>query len=205
MESNVVMILAGAALVIFIAFARYRAGLARGRFLGMQAASAELSRGVSANYEREGEPLPEGVSKILDEIKVALVRAKTWDEKYDAYRVRLWTFGNEMGEASAGRGFDQGQDWMQPRKGELRVDLTVQELLDLNFAAHVGFERRMEPGDYLAFREKKEAQRVTDAIERFERNVPKEYRDPDEPYALSFNRQTLIWNRWPQKDDSSAR
>jgi hypothetical protein len=79
------------------AFERYRTGLAKGRFLGMQAASQELSRGVSVHYAREGEPLPEGVSKIRDEIKMAVSKATNWDAKYEAYRIRLWNFGNEMG------------------------------------------------------------------------------------------------------------
>jgi hypothetical protein len=56
----------------------------------------------------------------------------------------------------------------------------------------------------LAFRDQKDAEEATHAIERLEFYIPKDPSDSD-PYALSFNRQTMIWNRWPSSGGSAGR
>jgi hypothetical protein len=50
-----------------------------------------------------------------------------------------------------------------------------------------------------AFKDQKEAETATQAIERLEFYIRKELRNPDDPYAHSFNRQTMIWRRWPSE------
>jgi hypothetical protein len=46
--------------------------------------------------------------------------------------------------------------------------------------------------DTFAFKDEKDADDAQSAIENLEFKMPKEWRDPDDPYAFSFSRQRII-------------
>jgi hypothetical protein len=171
---------------------------ARGRLQGMRGAMYEITRGVSSHYEHEGKDIPERVAKCVDETKNMVGKAKTVQQKCEAYRINFWSLGNVMGEAAWQDGFEEGQRFTDPRDGEIRVDLTSKELVNIHWLAHYGFENMIWNKDGpFTFKDENDAERATHAIERLETNMPKQYRDEDDPYAQSFNRQTMIWDRWP--------
>jgi hypothetical protein len=173
---------------------------ARGRLQGIEEAIYELARGVSAHYEQEGEPIPERVGKCIDEMKARVAKAGGAQAKCHAFKVHFWDLGNVMGEAAWQNGFEAGQRFTDPRESEIRVDLPLKELMNIRWLAHFGFENMVGNQDGpFTFKDEKDAEEATHAIERLEFYIPKERRDPSDPYALSFNRQTMIWNRWPSE------
>jgi hypothetical protein len=143
----------------------------RGKLDGMRSASSELAKGVSSHYEHEGEECHE-------------------------YEIGLWNLGSAMGEACWQKGFDAGQQWTKPEDGEIRIDLSVEELMNVRLLAHRGFEDCMIDRDG-GFENVQQAEKAPSAIEKVEFHIPRKMRQDDDPHALSFNRATMIWNRWP--------
>jgi hypothetical protein len=169
-----------------------------GHLIGIRETLFEVTRGVSTHYERKGEEIPETVAKAVDDMKAYVAKAKTAAAKCEAYRAHLWRLGDVMGGAAWGQGFEAGQRWTAPSDGEIRVDLTLKELRNLCWLAHFGFENMMWQTDgSFTFSDQKDANEATRAIEALERCTPDADRDPSDPYALAFNRQTMIWERWP--------
>jgi hypothetical protein len=80
------------------------------------------------------------------------------------------------------------------------VDLSEREVLNLAFLAHIGFEKMIgREGPKREFDDEQDAERASEAIRQLERHKPKDAVDESDPYAQAFNRQTMIWDRWPTK------
>jgi hypothetical protein len=160
-----------------------------------------MTRGVSSHYEREGEPIPEDVATCIDKMKANVARAPNAREKCVAYEVHLWTLGNVTGEAAWQGGFDAGSRFFNtPSEGHIRIELTVGDLMQVLRLADVGFGKLIcDKESAIAFKDQKNAEAATQAIERLEFYTPKELRNPGDPYAHSFNRQAMIWRRWPSE------
>jgi hypothetical protein len=140
-------------------------------------------------------------------MKAQAAKAGSAHAKCEVYMGHSWDLGNVMGEAAWQRGFDAGRRFFTtPSDGEIRVNLSPAELMKVHWLAHVGFEYLVEHTEStfafkdLAFKDQKEAEEATHAIEHLEFYIPKTHRDPTDPYALSFNRQTSIWRRWPSEE-----
>jgi hypothetical protein len=200
MDYNVPVVLILAVVGIVVLVEPWRGRHQKGRVAGIQETMREITRGISQHYEHQGQDLPERVTKAVDEMKERVAKAATVKEKCNAYEIHLWSLGNLMGEACWHSGFEEGQRFSDPRKGEIRIDLTEQELLNIHWLAHYGFENMMPnyaPLRQHHFSSEEDAERATHAVETLERAVPKKHRDPSDPYALAFNRQTMIWDQWP--------
>jgi hypothetical protein len=186
------------ALVFFI----LREVYARGKLSGIRETMQEISRGVSNHYEHEAKEIPEAVAKAIDQVKASVARATGATRKCEAYRNHMWQLGNEMGQAAWQDGFEDGRRFADPRNGDIRIDLSTKELLNIGWCAHFGFENMMpkyNPGGLHRFKNEDDAYAAAYAIERLERSIPREYRDESDPYALAFNRQTMIRQQWPTK------
>jgi hypothetical protein len=76
----------------------------------------------------------------------------------------------------------------EPREGEIRIDLTTKELVNICWLAHFGFKNMIKDESYYAFNDARDAEEATHAIEKIERHRPEDYRDPDDRYAQAINR-----------------
>ena len=171
----------------------------KGRFYGMQEGAQEMSIGMSGHYEREGEEFPELVTEAIDRLKERVSTVRSEKGKGDAYRLGLSDLARAIGNAVYGKGFDDG---CIAREGEVRIDFTTKELADLSWMAHYGFENMMP--NYMSipkhrFENEENALAAARAIDKLEGYLPKEFRDPGEPYAIAGNRQQLIWEQWPSQ------
>jgi hypothetical protein len=193
----VFLIILGAMLIVTAVLAM-RSIYAQGQLAGTRKAVYEMTRGISTHYEHDDQPLPERVAKCVDEMNASITRAPNAREKCHAYQNHFWGLGNVMGEAAWQDGFEAGHRFIAPKSGEVRVDLAIEDLMEIRRLADFGFENMIWNRDSpFTFKDEKEAEAATHAIERFEFHIPKERRDPSDPYAHSFNRQTMIWRRWP--------
>ena len=106
-----------------------------------------------------------------------------------------------MGQASWNAGFETGMKFTAPKTDEVQIDLPVGCLLNIRFMAHIGFQH-MITDEFIGFKNEQDAQNATRNIEHLEFAIPQKYRDESDPYALSFNRQTMIWSRWPKASEN---
>jgi hypothetical protein len=207
MDSVFSFILIGIIAVIWLAVAALSAAreiFAWGRLRGIEEATYELTGGVSAHYETNGKPIPKRVAKRIGDVKAWVSKASGTREKSRAYRMHLRNLGHAMGVAAWRDGFEAGQRITDPKDGDMRIDLSLKELMNIHRLAHFGFENMMWDKEF-TFRDKKDAEEATHAIERLERRLPKQQRNPNDPRALSFNRQTMIWDRWSSEKRAAVR
>ena len=187
------------AAIILLAKISYDAG----RFNGIRQTTMRLTDGISFHYEYKDRKPPEGVAKTINEINARVRKARTIAEKCDLYYTSLSDL-SAMGEAAYDKGFDAAHGLFEPRSEQIHIVLPTKELLNLTWLAHFGFENmipKYSPFSAHHFLKEEEAQAATGAIERLERAVPKQYRDPEEPYALAESRHQLIWQQWPAKKE----
>jgi hypothetical protein len=197
---EILIVLAVFQLLLLISFGSLlRSYFIRGRHRGMQEAAAEIIRGVNSHFEVEGQ-LPAGVLKALKTLKTApghVSHHKQLDLRY----AQLWIFGDAIGSACRGRGYLSGKQTMAPREGKILVELSPNELLQLNWLAHLGFQHMMP--NYRGFETHRfsgedDARDGDKAVERLEVSIPAMHR-PVDPIALSNGRLALIENWWSER------
>ena len=149
----------------------------RGRLRGMQEAAAETIRGIHSHFEVEGQ-LPPGVSKTLEKLKTA-AGSLSHHKQLELRHAQLWMFGDAIGSACWGKGYRAGKLAMAPRDGRLLVELSPNQLLQLNRLAHVGFQHMMP--NYRGFETHRfsgedDARNGARAVERLEVSIPAMHR-----------------------------
>jgi hypothetical protein len=186
-------------LLLISAGSLLRAYFIRGRHRGMQEAAVEIIRGVNSNFEVVGQ-LPPAVSKALETLKTApgnVSHRKQIDLRY----AQLWIFGDAIGCACWSKGYRLGKQAMAPREDKISVELSLNELLQLNWLAHLGFQHMMP--NYRGFETHRfsgegDARDGAKAVERLEVSIPATHR-PVDPAALSNGRLALIENWWSNR------
>src|SRR5882757_1763229 len=178
-----------------------RSCFVRGRLCGMQEAATEIIRGVNSHFETEGKPLPAGVSKALETLKTATAGRLSQQKLAELRHAQLWIFGDAMGSACWSKGFRSGKHTMAPRDGKIYAELSVDELLQLTWLAHLGFQSMMP--NYRGFESHRftgedDAREGARAIERLEVSIPATHR-PLEPTSLANGRMNLIENWWSER------
>jgi hypothetical protein len=81
------------------------------------------------------------------------------------------------------------------------IELSLDELLELNWLAHLGFQHMMP--NYRGFETHRfsgedAARHASKAVERLEVSIPETHR-PVDPTALSNGRLTLVENWWSER------
>jgi hypothetical protein len=176
-----------------------RSSFVRGRFRGMEDAATEIIRGVNSHFETEGQQLPAGVSKALETLKGATGRVSHQKQLAVRY-AQLWVFGDAIGSACWSKGFRSGKRTMAPRDGKILVELSVDELVQLTWLAHHGFQHMMpnyRGFEIHRFSGEDDARSGARAIERLEVSIPAKHRAGD-PAAPCNGRLTLIENWWSE-------
>ncbi len=138
----ILSILFGISMVV-AAVSMVRGWLAKVRLDGMREVVDTIIRNASHHYERPGEPLPEEIEKAIDDLHAGVKRRKNDRERGDAYRVGAAVLLDRMGQAGVDRGFKSGQDWSEPRDGEYRIDMPIENWRRIRYLAHIGFQHQM--------------------------------------------------------------
>jgi hypothetical protein len=178
-----------------------RSYFAKGRLAGMEEATLEIIRGINCHYESAGQAPPDQVTKALEAIKT-FARGASHEKSIYRYQARLWIFGDAVGAACWRKGYDACRLRMMTKDDQIRVDLSVGELLHLTSLAHLGFKKMM-PNDrgieMHRFDGEEHALEGTRAVERLELAIPEKHR----PFGHSDNRQSLIRHWWPMEQISA--
>ena len=177
----------------------------KGRLQGMEEATLEISGGISSHYELEGQAIPERVAKAGKELKaVARKPRKKAYGSTDPYHAQLWIVGDAIGEACWLKGHAAGIRRKTPAEGKIRVDLSLTELLQLSWLAHLGFQHMMpnyRGFEIHRFSGEDDACEGARAIAKIEGAIPAK----DRPFAdLSVqlkSRQKLICDWWKKPLD----
>ena len=187
---NVMLLLAG--------WSCSRSYYERGRLQGMRDAGREMIRGISSHYELDGQGVPDSVHKAVAGVKTIsaknLARATT-----DPYEARFWNFGDAIGEACWRKGHGSGLRKREPAKGKFRIDLSLNELLQLSWLAHLGFQHMMpnyRGFEIHRFSGEQDAQEGAIAIGRIESAIPAAERPFDDLSIQLKSRQRLIIDWW---------
>lgn len=174
--------------------------------VGSRAGLSEASRFIVEGFSLEVEPKSrseayEEVSKAYNEVKERLKRIHSLPltGQGSLRRLRCVELGRAIACSAIAEGAEMQHTWSAPNGGEIRVELTFQELKDIHWLAHYGFEHMIwNTREAFTFKDKEDATKASRAVSQLERLLPKDPDDSD-PYALSFNRETMIWERWPSK------
>jgi hypothetical protein len=177
-----------------------------GRRQGMEEAIREMARGVSSHCQLEGGTLPPAVEKAMAAVRATPARRRGGSKAKatDPSHAQLWIFGNAIGEACWLKGHGAGVRRKAPAEGRIRVDLSVGELLQLGWLAHLGFQHMMP--NYRGFENYRfsgedDAQDAARAISRIEAATPAKARPMADPSANYKSRLRLIGDWWQVTSD----
>jgi hypothetical protein len=193
------------AALIWVGWSCARSYFNRGRLRGAEDATREILRGLGAHCEFEGGNIPDTVAKALKLIAAAS------DKRYDsvkafneAYHPQLWVLGDAIGEACWLKGHTAGMKRKAPSAGKIRVDLSLNEILQLSWLAHLGFQNMMpnyRSFEIHRFSHGEDAHEAAKAVSRVECAIPSKLRPFADPSIQLKSRQKLICDWWPSAPD----
>ena len=154
-----------------------------------------VSRTCSYHYEREGEQLPENVDKALVHMK-GRTQAREGHRGQDrSLSHRRQHTGRRHGRA----GIRQGHRGWAAVDGAVRRRKARRHDGARNPRPRVPGRRRLPSrhrgGRGTNFQNAADAEHASNAINTLESRLPPAIED--DPYAFSWNRQTSIWDKWP--------
>jgi hypothetical protein len=172
----------------------------KGRLRGGEEATREILRGLSFHYELEGRTAPESVVKALKVVNAAArPHKKRRSSSPEPYHVHLCNLGYTVGEACWLKGHGAGARRKAPADGKIRLDLSLDELLQLSWLAHHGFQHMMpnyRSFEIYRFSDSEEAEEGAKAVSKIECAIP-EKRRPFADLTVQFKkRQKLIDDWW---------
>jgi hypothetical protein len=187
--------------LLILAMSSARSYFEKGRCEGMEEAIREIARGITSHCQLEGGGLPVGVEKAISALNaVSLSKrrrsAKGWR---DAYNAQLWVLGDAIGEACWLKGHGAGVRRKAPAQGKIRVDLSLNELLQLGWLAHLGFQHMMpnyRGFEIYRFGGEEDAQEGARAIGKIEAVIPARARPIADLSVTHKSRQKLICDWW---------
>jgi hypothetical protein len=200
-EAVDILFILGVLLIAFVvaAWSCARSYFEKGRLRGMEEATREIVRGISSHYEVEGQ-IPECVGKALKQTKAVSGRGpKTGRGVTDPYHAQLWVVGDAIGDACWLKGHAAGMRRKTPAEGKIRVDLSLNELLQLSWLAHLGFQYMMpnyRGFEIHRFSGEEDAREGAIAISKVEGAIPARIRPFADLAVQLKNRQKLISDWW---------
>jgi hypothetical protein len=102
-------------------------------------------------------------------------RRRTGTKTTDPYHAQLWILGDAIGEACWLKGHASGIRRKAPAEGKIRVDLPINELLQLSWLAHLGFQHMMpnyRGFEICRFSSEADAQEGAPAVGKIEGVIP---------------------------------
>lgn len=198
---DILYILGGLQMALVVAsWSCARSYFERGRLRGMEEATREIVRGLSSHYELTGQTIPERVAKAAEAVRtISEKRLKKSRGATDPYHAQLWIFGDAAGEACWLKGHAAGVRRRDPAEGKFRVDLSLNELLQLSWLSHLGFQNMMpnyRGFEIHRFTGEEDAQEGAKAVSRIESAIPAKARPFADLSAQLTSRQKLIRDWW---------
>jgi hypothetical protein len=196
-----ILFILGVLLVAFVVagWSCARSYFEKGRLRGMEEATREIIRGVTSHYEIEAQ-IPECVGKALEQAKaVSGRRPKTSRGLTDPYHAQLWIVGDAIGDACWRKGHAAGIRRKAPAEGKIRVDFSLNELLQLSWLAHLGFQYMMpnyRGFEIHRFSGEEDAREGAIAVGKIECAIPGKMRPFADLGIQLKNRQKLISDWW---------
>ncbi len=167
----------------------------KGRLRGVEEATREIIRGVELHYTGKKSAIPEDVVKAIEAVKtVAGTKPGA-----DPYQARLWVFGDAVGRACWRKGYVAGLRELTPEQGKIRLDFSINELLQLSWLAHLGFQHMMpnyRGFEIHRFAGEADASEGACAVSRLEAAIQAKHKLLDDPLVRSNSRQALIRGWW---------
>src|SRR3984957_16461709 len=185
-------------LLLISAGSMLRSYFVRGRHRGMQEAATEIIRGVNSHFDVVEGQLPPSVSKALEILNAAPGNA-SHRKQLDHRRAQLWIFGDAVGSACRSKGYRPGKQTMGPREGRMFIELSLDELLELNWLAHLGFQHMMpnyRGFEIHRFSGEEDAWEGAKAVAKIEAVIPAKERPFSDLSVQVQGRQKLIRDWW---------
>jgi hypothetical protein len=203
---DILFMLGGLLVALVVAgFSCAKSYFEKGRLRGMEEATREIARGVSSHYEAEGQVVPEKVAKAIKAVRaVSGKRFKVRAGSTDPYHAQLWILGDAIGEACWLKGHAAGVRRKAPAEGKIRLDLSLNELLQLSWLAHLGFQNMMpnyRGFEIHRFSGETDAQDGAIAVGKIESAIPAKDRPFGDLSAQLKKRQKLIRDWWQPVPD----
>jgi hypothetical protein len=196
---DILFVLSGLLVAFVVAgFSCARSYFEKGRLQGMEEATREMTRGIGPHYELGGQVAPERVAKALKAFEA--VSGKHWKKgSTDPYHPQFWIIGDAIGEACWLKGHAAGMRRKAPAEGKIRVDLSLNELLQLSWLAHLGFQHMMP--NYRGFEihrfgDEENAWEGAKAVAKIEAVISTKERPFADLSVQVKNRQKLICDWW---------
>jgi hypothetical protein len=195
-----ILLVIGGLLAAFVGagFSCARSYLEKGRLRGMEEATREMTRGLASHYEREDQVASKRLAAALKAFKD--VSGKPWKKaSTDPYHAQLWIVGDAIGEACWLKGHAAGMRRRAPAEGKIRVDLSLNELLQLSWLAHLGFQHMMpnyRGFEIHRFSGEEDAWEGAKAVARIEAVIPAKERPFSDLSVQVKGRQKLICDWW---------
>lgn len=193
-------------LLCFAAFSSARSYFHNGRRRGLEEAVREFVRGICLHYGEQGQP-PAAVAAALQKVKVLADKSsRPSNMAIQRLQAELWCLGDAIGDACWLKGHAAGVRRKAPAEGKIRVDFSLNELLQLSWLAHLGFQHMMpnyRGFEIHRFSGEEDANEGAMAVSRIEAVIPLK----DRPFAdLSVQverRQALISEWWRETSTRS--
>jgi hypothetical protein len=174
----------------------------KGRRRGMEEATRELARGVNSHYEAHGSAASERLEAAFNGMNK--ITGKARNGLADPYHAQLWVLGDAIGEACWLKGHAAGLRRKAPAEGKIRIDLSLNELLQLSWLAHLGFQHMMpnyRDFEIHRFSGEDDAGEGALAVSRIESAIPVSARPFADLSAQLKRRQRLISDWWQDAPD----
>ena len=201
---NILLVLGGLLVAFVVAgFSCARSYFEKGRLRGMEEATREMTRGIASHYELGGQLAPERVAVALEAFKAVSGKHRKKGST-DPHHAQLWTVGDAIGEACWVKGHAAGVRRKAPAQGKLRVDLSLNEVLQLSWLAHLGFQHMMpncRGFEIHRFSGEEDAWEGANAVARIEAVIPAQERPFSDLSVQVRNRQKLICDWWQAVPD----
>jgi hypothetical protein len=172
----------------------------------MEEATREIARGVSSHCELDGAIVPVAVEKAMAAVKAVSQRRRrpTRTKTTDPYHAQLWILGDAIGEACWLKGHGSGIRRKAPAEGKIRIDLSINELLQLSWLAHLGFQHMMpnyRGFEIYRFSSEADALEGARAVGKIEGVIPAKDRPVADLTVQFKSRQKLISDWWQAEPD----
>ncbi|MFY9954458.1 hypothetical protein [Bradyrhizobium sp.] len=135
---------------------------------------------------------------------VSQKRRRTGTQTTDPYHAQLWILGNAIGEACWLKGHASGIRRKTPAEGKIRIDLSINELLQLSWLAHLGFQHMMpnyRSFEIYRFSSEEDAQEGARAVGKIEGVIPAKDRPVADLTVHFKSRQKLVGDWWQASPD----
>jgi hypothetical protein len=196
---DILFVLGGLLAAFVVAgFSCARSYFEKGRLQGIEEAMREMARGIGSHYELEGQVAPERVANALTAFK-AVSGKRCKKGSTDPYHAQLWIVGDAIGEACWLKGHGAGIRRKAPAEGKTRVDLSLNELLQLSWLAHLGFQHMMpnyRGFEIHRFSGEEDASEAAKAVAKIEAVIPAKARPFADLSTQVKYRQKLICDWW---------